>query len=103
MNPLEKSEDSSLSSLGFLPSDNFLRAGEAPGRGGSRGGAGGSLSTKAVCERGGSDAQSPALPEQVPALNSESSLSNRRQAEEECHPNLSSVLDALRGALAVLG
>lgn len=50
-----------------------------------------------------SDAQTLALSEQVPALNSESSVSNHRQAEEECDPNLSSVLDALRGALTVLG
>lgn len=43
------------------------------------------------------------LSKQVPGLNSEFSITNRKQAEEECDPNISSVLNAFERSLTVLG
>lgn len=43
------------------------------------------------------------LSKQVPGLNSESSLANCKQAEEECDPNISSVLSVFERSLTVPG
>lgn len=58
------------------------------------------MRTKAVFKAGVTHVLQP-LSEQVPALNRESSLTNRKQAEEECDPNTSSVLDALEQSAGV--